>query len=465
MVLAYLLFVFGIASWQYWYGSVPLTINEGIYATIGQALGAGKHLYQDIWDHKPPLVFGLYALALRVFPDVEVASRALAGLAQALTGLFLALIAQRLGASRQVLRWVLGLYLVLLLPPQLQTWSAQADSLMLPFLLAAFWVALHPDRSAKRAALAGALWALAFLVKQTALFFLPLFFLAPVALKDRGQWFLVGLNAVVIPLAVPFFLNGSNQLWAQAVWGANFAYVAGGWQAWLTQAESRAMTLDWLWRAALVYLPFLVAAVLGWRGRAPEDALEGAGKRWAWAWLGLGALSCAASGKFFNYYAVALLPPLAYLVAVELGKEGASGGRRWATLGLAAVCASFLLVRLDEPLALKQGQYSLERMGAARAAGVYIKANAKPGQALWVRSYESQIYAYAAMQPCCSRYFVRDHRLAMGGEEAQANSRLNAAGLVWVVDQALETSPSMVSTTAFWNLRLSLVDGKVASGL
>lgn len=38
----------------YWYG------DEGIYFVIGKALHAGRILYLDIWDNKPPLLYWLY---------------------------------------------------------------------------------------------------------------------------------------------------------------------------------------------------------------------------------------------------------------------------------------------------------------------------------------------------------------------------------------------------------------------
>lgn len=434
MLIDFLLFVLGVLGWQWWYAGVPLTINEGIFSTIGQALGAGQHLYLDIWDHKPPVLFGLYEGALALVPDVEWACRLLAALSQALTGLFLALIAQRLGADRRRIQWLLGIYLLLLLPPQLQTWSAQADTLMLPFLLAAFWVALHRQAGPLHAVLAGMLWALSFQVKQTALFMLPLFFVPPVRFKDLGLWFLAGVNSVVIFLAVPFYLNGSDHLWSQALWGANVAYGVGGWGAWLARPEIRAMASAWLWNAAPVYLPFAVATV-HW-GRSKSDDSEAESRRWVWVWLALGAASCGASGKFFNYYSVVLLAPLAHLAASGASRPGAAVNRVLVGAGMLAAVAFFMEVHWDEASALRLGQFSLSRMADAKAAGLYIKAHAKPGQGLWVEGHEAQIYAYADKPPCCSRYFVRDHRRAIDGEEAEAQERLAAiAGGTWLIQQ------------------------------
>ncbi len=39
----------------YWYG------DEGIYAAVSSQLSEGKNLYQQTWDHKPPLIFLLFS--------------------------------------------------------------------------------------------------------------------------------------------------------------------------------------------------------------------------------------------------------------------------------------------------------------------------------------------------------------------------------------------------------------------
>jgi len=44
----------------YWYG------DEGIYAAIGQGIKQGKHLYTQVWDHKPPLIYLLYGASASI---------------------------------------------------------------------------------------------------------------------------------------------------------------------------------------------------------------------------------------------------------------------------------------------------------------------------------------------------------------------------------------------------------------
>jgi hypothetical protein len=42
---------------SYWYG------DEGIYAAVSSEVSRGKKLYAETWDHKPPLIFLIFAAA------------------------------------------------------------------------------------------------------------------------------------------------------------------------------------------------------------------------------------------------------------------------------------------------------------------------------------------------------------------------------------------------------------------
>src|SRR5438552_14527006 len=48
--------------------AVPLERDEGLYAGIGQAVLRGEVPYRDVFEHKPPGAFYLYALGLLVVP-------------------------------------------------------------------------------------------------------------------------------------------------------------------------------------------------------------------------------------------------------------------------------------------------------------------------------------------------------------------------------------------------------------
>lgn len=48
----------------------PLSRDQGTYFLIGKSLLAGKQLYRDLWDNKPPAIFYLYGIIGRIFGRV-----------------------------------------------------------------------------------------------------------------------------------------------------------------------------------------------------------------------------------------------------------------------------------------------------------------------------------------------------------------------------------------------------------
>ena len=48
----------------------PIGRDEATYAVIGQGLLHGQHLYRDLWDNKPPGIFYIYAVIVKIFGPV-----------------------------------------------------------------------------------------------------------------------------------------------------------------------------------------------------------------------------------------------------------------------------------------------------------------------------------------------------------------------------------------------------------
>lgn len=72
---------------------LPLERDEGAYVLIAARWLAGAALYRDLFDHKPPLVYMIYALAPYFSRDPVVAVRALATSYLLLTGAAIAVLA------------------------------------------------------------------------------------------------------------------------------------------------------------------------------------------------------------------------------------------------------------------------------------------------------------------------------------------------------------------------------------
>ncbi len=48
----------------------PIGRDQATYCVIGQGLLRGQQLYRDLWDNKPPGIFWIYALVVKVFGPV-----------------------------------------------------------------------------------------------------------------------------------------------------------------------------------------------------------------------------------------------------------------------------------------------------------------------------------------------------------------------------------------------------------
>ena len=68
----------------------PMWRDNGIYATIARQLNAGKTLYVDVWDIKPPPIYYIYALGISIFGTGASALRAMDFVFAPLTALTLA---------------------------------------------------------------------------------------------------------------------------------------------------------------------------------------------------------------------------------------------------------------------------------------------------------------------------------------------------------------------------------------
>src|SRR5581483_7227338 len=90
--------------------------DEGIFAAVGRVMVEGRRPYVDAWDHKPPLIFALYALTQRVPGPAIGPVRVLAGLWAAAPAVAVALLVARLDGRRAARAAALALSVALALP-------------------------------------------------------------------------------------------------------------------------------------------------------------------------------------------------------------------------------------------------------------------------------------------------------------------------------------------------------------
>lgn len=158
---------------------IPLDRDEGIFGYMGQVILDGGLPYHDVFDHKPPVVYYLYALALLFVPPTSTAIHIFLHLYNFLTLLALFFLAAVYTESRATGLWVAFIYAVFSSIPTIQGFTASTEMfLLLPLTLSLLFALLTVRKGKLYFSLAsGVCGALAFFTKQTAapiLFFIIL---------------------------------------------------------------------------------------------------------------------------------------------------------------------------------------------------------------------------------------------------------------------------------------------------
>lgn len=382
---------------------LPFTRDQGVYAYGAWRWLEGGVPYRDSFDHKGPALYAIYAVGLRLAGGAAWGPNLLDLLARTVTVLLLWAVGRRLAGSAAgrapgrshaapvppdiaaddpgapAANW--GLLAATLAALPLfgrfnSVWTnAQAETFMLPLMVASAWLALRAAaaaagarRTASRdAALAGALAAQAALLKPTAALH-GLFLLAWLCWARRPAAPGAAVGAGAGEPASPEAAAPSPG----SAWRPPLAFALGGLAGaapWLLYLAAHG-ALGPMWEALIVFnsfhaavggeplgralrhgflpifqiLPLLALAVLlpggGRRERRPLLFLAG--------WLAAAALQVIVQRKLFLYHWLTLVPPLALLGAAGLRRLGAAcRGRTVARLPAApAVAAASLLYLL-----------------------------------------------------------------------------------------------------------------------
>ncbi|MHA6723337.1 hypothetical protein [Sphingomonas sp. RS2018] len=308
-------------------GNPIIHVDEQYYLLVGQHLLDGAVPYIDVWDRKPVGLFLLYAGAAALPGDDVVGYQLLATLFAWGTALVVAGGARTLGASRVGAVAAGVAYLVWL--PLLGGRGGQAPVFYnLPIALAARLVlgmpALAERRRAPAIAVRGAiaclLAGLAIQLKPTAAFEAAFFGLA-------GLWWLrrAGARTVTIAAtAVTWLLIGLTPTLAVVGWYAARGTTAfdAWWFANVTSIflrpgyPSGELAMRLLGIAAQLS-PLMLCAAIAWRRRRVRLTGE---RATAFGWLAAAVVGFFAIGTFFDHYALPLLPPLAMVAGLALGR-------------------------------------------------------------------------------------------------------------------------------------------------
>ncbi len=425
--------------------------DQSLFLTQAAMLLDGQALYSEIWEHKPPGIILLYALAMAVagrsYEAVQVADwLALWATALGLLGLARA---AGLGAAGLVAS---ALYLVHASGALFGGYWAtgQPEVWMDPLVVGALWLlfTLRPGRpGAPRAAVAvGAMVSAAILLKYSAL---PLAVGAVAALgwRCRGAGRAVGLKLLaalaagglapaLLLLAYLGATGGLADFWSSTV-QFNLMHREVATRAW--HAEPLANVLRELMPLLLLYLASAGALLAAWwgRGKSPRGTDRAGTPAEVTVWAALLWLLCLLQvfwqGKFWAYHYHVILLPLCLTAAAGLHAV-VTLLRRWMPAALAVGLTVLVAAGLSLPdLAVWSGY--LRRHGVLlhwtggevaqrtmlsyrRADYVYaetarlarrVARQVPRGEAIFVWGFEPGIY-FQSERPAASR-FLYDYPL------------------------------------------------------
>jgi len=400
--------------------NAPFERDESVYATIARGLLHGQVPYQDLFDNKPPLVFGWYALAFAVFGEDDVAPRLVAAVLLSLTTLTLFAEARLLFSSRVAYLAAAAFSLSTGLPFVALHANTEAY-MLLPMVMSllAFTIGMRSGRMWWFLA-AGALGALSVMTKQVAVWNLAALALTAVVWGWRSRNPLIGRAAPLLFLAAgtagavalvvsPFFAAGALGDMAYANLSYNGLYIAA-----VTLGDRIVNLAQGSAFVFAIAAPLLAASGVGLlklllrRKRALDYLLV------AWAVASIAGVAMA--GRFYPHYFLQAIPAAAVLAALlafeYLPGPGSRRVPRRALFGVAMLTVLALVTNSALYLAPSRSEqrvapdvfYHRQWAENSEFLGAYIAARTNSDDTIFNLGRESQVYFYADRRPA-ARYF------------------------------------------------------------
>lgn len=398
----------------------PFERDEGVYATVAQGVLHGRVPYRDLFDNKPPLVYGWYSLSFLIFGQTVAAPRIMASILLSCTTFFVFKQA-RMVFPRSVAYGAAGVFALSTGLPLVALHANTEAYMLLPLVtsLVAFTVGTRDGRL-RWFVLAGVLGAVAMMTKQVAVW--NLLTLAAVALFWRWRSdgltratftpalsLLAGAGATVAVIAAPFVLTGALGDFIYANLSYNWLYMGV-----LTYGQRLAnLGLGGLF-FCLVAAPLVGSAVMGLITiiRRKSTIAE-----YMLVFWGLASLAGVASGgRYFPHYFLQLLPALAVLTAVAVyhrlkdrdihpvGKPAMALAGALVLVSVATNGILFLAPGVAEQEVAANVYEQQQWADASQQLGAYIEERTQADDTIFNFGRESQLYFYSDRQPAV-RYF------------------------------------------------------------
>jgi hypothetical protein len=382
----------------------PIERDEGEYAYMGQLMLQGVPPYQTAWNMKFPGTYAAYAAIMAVFGQSVAGIRLGFLLVNAGCILLVFAIAWKMWGRFAALAAAAAYALCTLGNPTLM--AGHATHLVVLFMLAGLLLVLQGIQNHKLWIhfVAGMMLGLSVLMKQHAIFIVPLAMLLPLAdelapPRAALRFVLVRISFLLLGVALPLFATGLI-LWQEGVfpkfwfWTVNYA-VAYASQIPLSRApwvliaglQGTIRTTYPLW--VLGGIGFLLVCI----GSQDRQSF--------WFAIGLGFFSSLAvvPGFIFRpHYFIVVMPFVAMMLGAGLSFIDARVTRRWlAPLLLLAACWSVLVLNQSflftaSPDALTHRRLAYQGFGESEEVATWIRERTSPSDTIAVLGSEPQLY-------------------------------------------------------------------------
>lgn len=192
---------------------IPLDRDEGVFGLVGRTILEGGLPYQDGIDHKPPLIFYIYAVILSILPPTALGIHIFLHIYNLVTLFVVFLFAKRI-ANVITAYWVAFFYAIFSINPFVQGFTASTEMFMLLPIMLSLWLALFATENGKLhyyyLALSGVFGALACWCKQPSVF--SVFFAIIVIVYRIWQFQVLDTRIRNIIKAVLIWLAGGGSL-------------------------------------------------------------------------------------------------------------------------------------------------------------------------------------------------------------------------------------------------------------
>ncbi len=316
LIVLFALLIIGLPNLVYPFGS-----DQGEYAHIASEMLAGKVIYRDIFNVKPPMTHWLHALALELFGRSMLSIRLLDWLWQAGTGVALAL-TTALFYQRRFAPMLAGLLYGVFFY-SVDFWhSAHTEGFLNLFVVLGVFCFLIGLRRSRPGwwLLAGAMVALAVLAKYPIGLMLP--FMIIILLLERGWsrdnwrsvlWLCLGFGAPLLLFVLIAGLRGGLGPFLDIQFGYIPRYNAG-----FAQDQSYLAYTAERFRFFWAIRPAIRLFALVWLAEVLLSGLVAPWPRYQWLlplWALAGFLHAAVQNQYYDGHLHTMLPPLAVMIA------------------------------------------------------------------------------------------------------------------------------------------------------